>query len=88
MLLLCRCHRDHLFVIRDGLLVRPYVRNRAPLRSVSVRLVEDQWRTPGATGARTQSRRGKQPKLPLTDLAAEGEGFAARPVRRSYVTLL
>ena len=38
--LLCRCHRDHLFVIRDGLLVRPYVRNRAPLRSANVRPVE------------------------------------------------
>jgi hypothetical protein len=39
--LLCRCHRDHLFVMRDGLFIRSHVRNRTPLRSAGVQPVKD-----------------------------------------------
>ena len=45
--LLCRCHNDHLFVMQDGLLVRPPVLDRTPLRRAGVQSVEGWWRTPG-----------------------------------------
>ena len=50
-----RCHCDHLFVMQDGLLLRPPVLDRRPLRNVSMHPVEDWWRTPGVTGARTHA---------------------------------